>query len=309
MASAKRAKSKSKGRRVEAKQSKLPLKAKAPKAAKAASLAKQATKAIKRSVKSVADTAKKVATDAKKGVSRQAVAAVEQATLAKKSVAKKAKRVAKQAAAAKDSVAQQAKSVAQQAKATVVAKAGKAKQAARDRVGVVKDQLKQSSKSPAPDSGANGTVAVGSPAPSFSLPDQDGNVVTSESLKGAPYVLYFYPKDDTPGCTKEACGFRDSGPAFGKNGVRVLGVSPDSEKSHARFAEKYGLPFTLLADAEKKLAAAYGVWVEKTNYGRKYMGIERSTFLVDGKGRVQKIWRGVRVPGHVEDVLLASGTI
>lgn len=306
MASAKRAKSKSRGKRVEAKQSRVLPAAKGPKAAR---LAKRATKAITKSVKSVADTAKKVAAGAKKGVSKKAAAVAEQASLAKKSVAKKAKRVAKQAAAAKVSVTQQAKSVAKKAKATVVEKAGKAKQAAREKAGVVKEQLKQSPKLEAPDAGANGTVAVGSPAPSFSLPDQEGNVVTSESLKGAPYVLYFYPKDDTPGCTKEACGFRDSGPAFGKNGVRVLGVSPDSEKSHARFSEKYGLPFTLLADVEKKLAAAYGVWVEKTNYGRKYMGIERSTFLVDGKGRVQKIWRGVRVPGHVEDVLLASGTI
>ncbi len=300
MASAKKAKSKSK--RVEAKQSGvLPkLSAVQANAPKAARLAKQASKAIKQSVKNVADTAKKVATDAKRGVSKQAAVVAVRATLAKKRVAKKAKGVANRAAAAKVSVTKQAKTVAEQAKATVVAKADKAKKAA---------SKKAESKPPVTDAGANGTVAVGSPAPSFSLPDQDGNIVSSDSLKGAPYVLYFYPKDDTPGCTKEACGFRDSGAAFGKNGVRVLGVSPDSEKSHARFAEKYGLPFTLLADVDKTLANAYGVWVEKTNYGRKYMGIERSTFLVDGKGRVQKIWRGVRVPGHVEDVLLASGTI
>jgi peroxiredoxin Q/BCP len=308
MASAKKAKSK--GKRVEAKQSRVLPKVRAVKASapKAARLAKQATKAIKQSVKSVADTAKKVASGAKRGVSKKAAAVAERASLAKKRVAKKAKRVANQAAAAKVSVTKQAKSVAEQAKATVAEKAGKAKQAARAKAGAMKEP-KQGSKPPVADTGTNGTVAVGSPAPPFSLPDQDGNVVTSESLKGAPYVLYFYPKDDTPGCTKEACGFRDSGAAFGKNGVRVLGVSPDSEKSHARFAEKYGLPFTLLADVDKTLAAAYGVWVEKTNYGRKYMGIERSTFLVDGKGRVQKIWRGVRVPGHVDDVLLASGTI
>jgi peroxiredoxin Q/BCP len=297
MASAKKAKSK--GKRVEAKQSRVLPKVSEP---KAALLAKRATKAIKQSVKSVADKAKKVATGAKRGVSKKA--AVVAASLAKKSAAKKAK-----AAAEKVSVTKEAKSVAEQANATVVEKAGKAKQSARGKAGAVKDQLKQGSKTSIADTGTNGTVAVGSPAPSFSLPDQDGNIVTSESLKGAPYVLYFYPKDDTPGCTKEACGFRDSGAAFGKNGVRVLGVSPDSEKSHARFAEKYGLPFTLLADVDKTLAAAYGVWVEKTNYGRKYMGIDRSTFLVDAKGRVQKIWRGIRVPGHVEDVLLASGTI
>jgi peroxiredoxin Q/BCP len=304
MPSAKKAKVK--GKRVEAKKSRILPK---PGAAKAASLAKQAEKAIKKSVKSVTETAKKVAAGAKRGIEKQAARVAVQARSAKKKVAKKAKVVAKKANSAKDSVKKQAKGVAEQAKSKVVEKASRAKRVASAKAGKVKEQLKQGSKAPRPDAGANGTVAVGSPAPSFSLPDQDGNLVSSESLKGAPYVLYFYPKDDTPGCTKEACGFRDSSLAFGKNGVRVIGVSPDSEKSHARFAQKYGLPFTLLADVDKKLAAAYGVWVEKQNYGRKYMGIERSTFLVDGAGRVQKIWRGVRVPGHVEDVLLASSTI
>lgn len=151
-------------------------------------------------------------------------------------------------------------------------------------------------------SAGKGAVDVGSRAPSFKLNDQNGKELSSASLAGSPYVLYFYPKDDTTGCTKEACGFRDSFRSFGKL-ARVIGVSPDSEASHARFAGKYGLPFTLLADSEKKLANAYGVWVKKLNYGREYMGIARSTFVVDAGGVVRNVWRGVRVDGHVDAVL------
>lgn len=150
-----------------------------------------------------------------------------------------------------------------------------------------------------------GVLDVGSRAPAFKLKDQSGKELSSTALAGSPYVLYFYPKDDTTGCTKEACGFRDSFRSFGRL-ARVIGVSPDSEASHARFAEKYGLPFTLLADPDKTLADAYGVWVKKQNYGREYMGIARSTFLVDGKGVIQKAWRGVRVDGHVDAVLQAA---
>jgi peroxiredoxin Q/BCP len=139
------------------------------------------------------------------------------------------------------------------------------------------------------------------------LSDQAGRVVSSSSLAGKPYVLYFYPKDDTSGCTREACGFRDSLRGFGSKGVKIIGVSPDSEASHARFAGKYGLPFTLLADTDKALARAYGVWAKKQNYGREYMGIVRSTFLVDKRGVVKKAWRGVRVDGHVDAVLAAAG--
>lgn len=157
--------------------------------------------------------------------------------------------------------------------------------------------------------GSSGGISEGDRAPAFALRDQDGTELRSEALKGTPYVLYFYPKDDTPGCTTEACGFRDSARGFGKHKVRVLGVSPDSEASHARFAKKYGLPFTLLSDPDKKLANAYGVWVEKQNYGRKYMGIQRSTFLVDGRGIVKKAYRNVRVPGHVEAVLAEAGAL
>lgn len=127
--------------------------------------------------------------------------------------------------------------------------------------------------------------------------------MSSASLAGAPYVLYFYPKDNTTGCTKEACDFRDSFPAFGRVRARVLGVSPDSEASHAGFTKKYGLPFTLLSDPDKVLAKAYGVWAKKQNYGREYMGIVRSTFVVDAKGVIQKAWRGVKVNGHVDAVL------
>jgi peroxiredoxin Q/BCP len=152
-------------------------------------------------------------------------------------------------------------------------------------------------------------VREGSRAPSFSLPDQAGRVVSSSSLAGKPYVLYFYPKDDTSGCTREACGFRDSLRGFGQKGVRIIGVSPDSEASHARFAGKYGLPFTLLADTEKSLARAYGVWAKKQNYGREYMGIVRSTFLVDKRGVVRKAWRGVRVDGHIDAVLDAASAL
>jgi peroxiredoxin Q/BCP len=158
-------------------------------------------------------------------------------------------------------------------------------------------------------SGKVSGVREGSRAPSFSLPDQAGRVVSSSALAGKPYVLYFYPKDDTTGCTREACGFRDSLRGFGSKGVKIIGVSPDSEASHARFAGKYGLPFTLLADTDKSLARAYGVWAKKQNYGREYMGIVRSTFLVDKRGVVAKAWRGVRVDAHVDAVLEASGAL
>jgi thioredoxin-dependent peroxiredoxin len=146
-------------------------------------------------------------------------------------------------------------------------------------------------------------VAVGDKAPSFTLKDDRGQVVTSESLKGKAYVLYFYPKDDTTGCTMQACGFRDSLPRFGAKGVKVLGVSPDNEASHERFRKKYELTFPLLADTEKKLCEAYGVWTLKKNYGREYMGVERSTFVIGADGKVKQAWRGVRVPGHVDAVL------
>lgn len=152
----------------------------------------------------------------------------------------------------------------------------------------------------------SGPIAEGSHAPDFELSDDLGTVHSAASLAGKPYVLYFYPKDDTPGCTKEACDFRDSLTRFNGGRVRVLGVSPDSIASHGKFRKKYGLSFPLISDPDKVLAEAYGVWVKKLNYGREYMGIERSTFLVDAKGVVRKAWRRVRVPGHVDEVLEAA---
>ena len=146
-------------------------------------------------------------------------------------------------------------------------------------------------------------LTVGDSAPELSLPDQQGKPVSLKSFRGKQVVLYFYPKDDTPGCTKEACDFRDNLKAFNSAKVRVLGVSPDDSKRHAKFKEKYGLTFSLLADTEKSLIEAYGVWVKKLNYGREYMGVQRSTFLIDKEGKIAKAWHGVRVPGHVEAVL------
>ncbi len=160
-----------------------------------------------------------------------------------------------------------------------------------------------------PDAAANGAeLAAGAAAPSFELTDEEGSPLNAQTLAGKPYVLYFYPKDDTPGCTAEACGFRDSLNRFAQRGVRVIGVSPDSPQSHTKFKQKYGLNFTLLSDKDKELAQAYGVWAKKMNYGREYMGIERSTFLVDESGTIKKAWRKVRVPGHVDAVLAELGT-
>jgi thioredoxin-dependent peroxiredoxin len=144
---------------------------------------------------------------------------------------------------------------------------------------------------------------AGRPAPSFELLDENGETVSSSSLAGKPYLLYFYPKDDTPGCTKEACDIRDNFARFGKQGLRVLGVSPDSQQSHAKFGKKYGLPFTLLSDPDKVLANAYGVWGMKNNYGKEYMGIIRSTFLIGADGEIKKAYRGVKVDGHVDAIL------
>jgi peroxiredoxin Q/BCP len=162
---------------------------------------------------------------------------------------------------------------------------------------------------PARSPGSEGALGEGDTAPSFALSDQAGAQVSSGELAGQPYVLYFYPKDDTPGCTTEACGFRDALPAFEKLGVRVIGVSPDSSASHERFRAKYELPFTLLSDTDKQLSNAYGAWALKKNYGREYMGVVRSTFLVDSEGVIRNAWRGVKVNGHVEKVQAAAGAL
>ena len=146
---------------------------------------------------------------------------------------------------------------------------------------------------------------VGVKAPDFSLPDPDGSTVTLKSFKGKQVVLYFYPKDDTSGCTKEACDFRDSLAPIKKAGAVVIGVSKDGKASHQKFIAKYGLPFALLSDEDAAVCNAYGVYKEKSMYGRKYMGIERSTFVIDATGRVKALWRKVKVPGHVDEVLAA----
>jgi thioredoxin-dependent peroxiredoxin len=146
---------------------------------------------------------------------------------------------------------------------------------------------------------------VGDAAPAFALPATGGGTISLESLAGKKVVLYFYPKDDTSGCTKEAIAFNGLRDRFEAAGAVVLGVSPDSVKSHDKFRAKYELGFPLLADEEKAMLEAYGVWVEKSMYGRKYMGVERTTFLIDEGGRIARIWPKVKVPGHAEEVLEA----
>lgn len=144
----------------------------------------------------------------------------------------------------------------------------------------------------------------GDAAPAFSLAADGGRRVDSASLKGRRHVLYFYPKDDTPGCTTEACAFRDNLPAFEKLGVPVFGVSADAADRHDKFAKKYSLNFPLLADPEHELLEAYGVWVEKNMYGRKYFGIQRSTFVIDAKGKIEKVWEKVKPAVHAEEVMV-----
>lgn len=148
-------------------------------------------------------------------------------------------------------------------------------------------------------------IEPGQPAPDFTLPDQHGQEVTLSKLQGAPVVLYFYPKDDTPGCTKEACAFRDARADYQAAGAHVIGVSPDNSSSHLKFAEKYELPFTLVADVDRQVCEAYGVWQEKNNYGKKSMGVVRSTFVIDRNGIVQKTFPRVKVDGHSDKVLAA----
>ncbi|MGH6921245.1 MAG: peroxiredoxin [Geminicoccaceae bacterium] len=149
-------------------------------------------------------------------------------------------------------------------------------------------------------------VDPGQQAPGFDLPTDGGGRVRLEDFRGKPLVLYFYPKDDTSGCTKEATGFAAAYPDFRAAGAEVVGVSKDSVASHEKFKAKYELPFALGSDEGGKVVEAYGVWVEKSMYGRNYMGIDRSTFLIDGHGTVRKAWRKVQVPGHVEEVLAAT---
>jgi peroxiredoxin Q/BCP len=150
-------------------------------------------------------------------------------------------------------------------------------------------------------------IAEGEAAPDFTLPADDGGTVRLSDLRGKPVVLYFYPQDDTPGCTKEACAFRDRSADFEERGAVVLGVSPDDVASHGRFRDKFTLNFPLLADAGHQVAERYGAWREKNLYGKKSMGIQRSTFLIDREGKVRKVWKRVAVDGHDEEVLKALG--
>jgi thioredoxin-dependent peroxiredoxin len=146
----------------------------------------------------------------------------------------------------------------------------------------------------------------GAPAPAFSMPASGGRTVSLDGLKGKPFLLYFYPKADTPGCTKQACGIQEALPQLGKLGLTVIGVSPDKIPPIEKFAQKFNLEFPLASDEDHAVAAAYGTWVEKSMYGKKYMGMERSSFLVDAAGKVAKVWRKVKPEAHAAEVLQAA---
>lgn len=150
------------------------------------------------------------------------------------------------------------------------------------------------------------TLEAGQKAPDFTLPATGNETITLSALKGNPVVVYFYPKDDTPGCTTEACNFRDNTDTMEENGVTVIGISKDSVKSHEKFKEKFQLNFPLASDEDGKTLEAYGVWVEKSMYGKKYMGVERATFLIDANGVIARVWRDVKVTGHVDEVRQAA---
>ncbi len=148
-------------------------------------------------------------------------------------------------------------------------------------------------------------VKVGDKAPDFMLPETNGGKISLKDFLGKKVVLYFYPKDNTSGCTKEACGFRDVYPEFFQKNTVIIGISKDSCESHLKFAQKHQLPFLLLCDVEHKVMEEYGVWVEKSMYGKKYMGTERATFIIDEEGKIQKIFRKVKVAKHIEEVKIA----
>jgi peroxiredoxin Q/BCP len=146
-------------------------------------------------------------------------------------------------------------------------------------------------------------LAAGDPAPSFTLPDQDGHPVSLRDFAGSTLIVYFYPADDTPGCTKEACQFNENLSAFQRSGAKVVGISPDAAPAHVRFREKYGLRFPLLSDPEHRVMEAYGAWGEKTLYGKKTVGTIRSTFVVDAEGKIVRAWYNVKADGHAAKVL------
>lgn len=150
------------------------------------------------------------------------------------------------------------------------------------------------------------SLAEGDVAPEFQMPATNGRTVSLDAYKGKPFILYFYPKADTPGCTKEACAFQEASPHLEEIGLDVVGVSPDKMKPIEKFAAKYGLTFPLASDEDHAVADRYGTWVEKSMYGRKYMGMERTTFLIGADGKVLKVWRKVSVTGHADDVMTAA---
>lgn len=156
---------------------------------------------------------------------------------------------------------------------------------------------------------ASGGPSEGDPAPDFAMPASGGRTVSSEALRGKPYLLYFYPKADTPGCTKQACGIQEALPQLDKVGLEVIGISPDPMPAIEKFAKKFNLAFPLASDADRKVAEAYGTWVEKSMYGKKYMGVERSSFLVDAEGKVARVWRKVKPEAHAAEVLEAAGAV
>lgn len=152
-------------------------------------------------------------------------------------------------------------------------------------------------------------LAVGAKAPDFSMPASGGRTVSGKALKGKPYLLYFYPKADTPGCTKQACGIQEALPALGKIGIEVIGISPDAMPPIEKFAAKYNLTFPLASDADQKVATAYGTWVEKSMYGKKYMGMERTSFLIGADGKIKAIWRKVKPEAHASQVMEAAAAL
>lgn len=147
------------------------------------------------------------------------------------------------------------------------------------------------------------TLNIGDPAPDFTLPTGDGTTLSLKDLRGKKVVLYFYPRDNTPGCTKEACSFRDDIRKFERKGAVIIGVSADSAESHRKFAGKFDLPFSLVSDEKKSVLTAYGVWKKKTLYGKTFLGIERSTFVIDEQGKIARIYRKVKVDGHSDEIL------
>jgi peroxiredoxin Q/BCP len=153
------------------------------------------------------------------------------------------------------------------------------------------------------------TLSAGATAPDFTLPTDSGGSVTLSALKGQTIILYFYPKDDTTGCTSEACGFRDAEASFKGAKSKVIGISKDSVASHDKFKKKYNLPFTLASDKDGHVCEDYGTWAEKSMYGRKYFGIERTTFLIGADGVIKQVWNKVKVSGHVAEVLKAAGAL